>query len=136
MRYLKCIEMLNYALRILRHDSRQPVAVSKMAELLGCIKSVEAQCLEEQINDIQVKSTIMDLMSAIVTVKNQSTGMTNLTDVMKQTLISGVMVVKRFVASSAFRFYENNDFEVDEGTLPIFRDIVETYFEAGGKLSC
>jgi hypothetical protein len=103
-------------------------------ELLGCVKSVEAQCIEEQITDIQIKSTLMDLMSAIMVVKNQSTGMTNLTDTMKQTLISGILMIKKYVSVAAFKYYEVTDFEVDEGTIPIFRDIVETYYESGGKV--
>lgn len=133
MRYLNCIEMLNYALKILKHDSRQSVQIGKMDELLGCAKSLEAQCLEEQIMDVRVRTTLTDLMAAILSVKNNQGGMMTLTDMMKTTLINGVLQIKEAVAFQAVKFYEDNDFEPDEGNIPIMRDIVQTYLEAGGR---
>lgn len=43
-------------------------------------------------------------------------------------------MIKKYVSVAAFKYYEVTDFEVDEGTIPIFRDIVETYYESGGKV--
>lgn len=134
MPYRECIEILNYALKILRYDSRQSVRIEKMNELMGCIKSAEAMCTEAQIFDIQVKATFSDLMAAVVAVKSQSTGMMMLTDVMKQTLVSGVVQIKEHVCIKAYGYYEEHDFEDTPENVPIFRDIVMTYAEAGGRL--
>lgn len=135
MRFLNCIEMLNYALKILKHDSRQSVPVGKMGELLGCVRSIEALCKEEQAMDVRTKTTLTDLTAAILSVKNSSAGILTLTDIMKTTLVNGVIEIKEAVVFQAIKYYDVHDFEPTEQNIPLFRDMVQTYFEAGGRFT-
>ena len=74
-----------------------------------------------------------DLMSAILAVKNNSDGMLMLTDTMKTTLISGVLQVKEAACFQAVKYYDTHEFEPTDANIPLFRDIVQTYYEAGGR---
>lgn len=131
MRYLNCIEMLNYALRVLKADSRQPVPVAKMNELLTCLNSVQKMMTNEQVSDALTSAVLNDLMGATLTVTSQTVGMKNITDTMKQELISGVLSVKSSIAEVAFFYYSKHEFEDDPAIVPLMRDVVEMVAEKG-----
>ena len=56
-----------------------------------------------------------------------------LTDTMKTTLISGVPQVKEAACFQAVKYYDTHEFEPTDANIPLFRDIVQTYYEAGGR---
>lgn len=84
MRYLNCIEMLNYVLKILKSDSRQPVPVSKMPELVACLRGLQAIMTEEQINDAMASVTMTDMIRSVLSIQTADIKMVNLSEVMKQ----------------------------------------------------
>lgn len=83
--------------------------------------------------DPMVKTRIRDLMSASSAICNMK-DIINLTDVMKQSLINGVMQVKNAVVFQFMDFYFTHEFELDTALVPMLRDVVQCYAEAGGKL--
>lgn len=89
---------------------------------------------EEQINDPMVTVSMNDLMGATLVVQKNCGGMVNLTDTMKQELIEGIKNVKSAVADAAFHFYEKHEFEPRPEVIPLMRDVVEAYVEAGGQI--
>lgn len=89
---------------------------------------------DEQIHDPLITVTLNDLMSGMISVNENVVGMTNLTETMKQDLISGVSRVKSYVANAAYNYYSMNDFEPTPEVIPLMRDIVECYAEDGGRL--
>lgn len=134
MRYLNCIEMLNYVLKILRSDSRQPVPVSKMPELAACLRGLQAIILEEQINDAVVSVTMTDLIRSTLSVQTTELKMVNLSEAMKQGLIDGVMKVRNAIACQAFDYYDEHEFEPTPEVIPLMRTVVEGYAASGGKI--
>lgn len=89
---------------------------------------------EEQIYDPLITVTLNDLLSAMISVNENSAGMMNLTETMKQDLIGGVARVKSYVAHAAYGYYSVNEFEPTPEIIPLMRDIVECYAEDGGRL--
>lgn len=134
MRYLRCMVMLNYALDVLKKDSRAAVPVSKMDELLSTLKSLRALMVEDQMTDSIVMAKMNDITSAVITVKQNSVGMQNLTDVMKQELIGGVDGIKSSLSSLIVRYYRENEFEATAEVIPIMRDVVDCYLASGGQI--
>ena len=134
MRYLKCIAMLNYALRVLKADTRQSVPVSKMSELLTLLTSLRAMLNADQVQDTMVQVKMMDLLSSVVQIQKSAQGIMTLTDNMKQGLIDGVNSVKDSVCVEAFKFYRTNDFEPTPEVIPVMREVVERYAQCGGKI--
>lgn len=134
MRYLNCTEMLNYALKTLKKDSRQSVLVGKMAELFAVMTNLRDMLMDEQITNPIVMLRMNDLLSAILTVQKNTVGMECITDTMKQELISGVESMKYEICSDAVNYYKKTDFEETPEVVAGMRDIVECYLENGGVL--
>lgn len=134
MRYLNCTEMLNYALKTLKKDSRQSVPVGKMAELFAVMTNLRDMLMDEQITNPIVMLRMNDLLSAILTVQKNTVGMECITDTMKQELISGVESMKYEICSDAVNYYKKTDFEETPEVVAGMRDIVECYLENGGVM--
>ena len=134
MRYLNCTEMLNYALKTLKKDSRQSVPVGKMAELFAVMTNLRDMLMDEQITNPIVMLRMNDLLSAILTVQKNTVGMECITVTMKQELISGVESMKYEICSDAVNYYKKTDFEETPEVVAGMRDIVECYLENGGVL--
>lgn len=101
---------------------------------MTCLTSLRTMLAEEQISDPMVTVSMNDLMGATLVVQKNCGGMVNLTDTMKQELIEGIKSVKSAVASVAYHFYEKHEFEPSPEVIPLMRDVVETYVEAGGQI--
>lgn len=89
---------------------------------------------EEQIKEPRAIVTLTDLLGAAVSVSQQKNGMINLTDTMKQEFISGVKTIKMAVSTLAYNYYCDVEFEPTADSIPLLRDVVESYAEAGGAL--
>jgi hypothetical protein len=72
-----------------------------------------------------------DLMTAAVTISGQKIGMTNLTDTMKQELISGIDSVKDIVCVQAYKFYSKVDFDDTPDVVELMRDVVSAAADHG-----
>ena len=71
-----------------------------------------------------------DLLGAISTAQALS-GMSNLTDKMKQTLIDGVLTMKTALCGIAYDYYSMHDFEVTDAIVPVMREVVQTKLLGG-----
>lgn len=131
MRYLNCVEMLIYTKKLLKADSRTPVPVAKAGELLTCMNSLKSMLIEEQFNDAYLTATINDVMSALITISGSNIGMTNMTEAMKQELVSGIDKINSIVCTEAFKFYEENDFEPTDSIIPVMNEVVKSAAENG-----
>lgn len=131
MRYLNCVEMLIYTKKLLKADSRTPVPVAKAGELLTCMNSLKSMLIEEQFNDAYLTATINDVMSALITISGSNIGMTNMTEAMKQELVSGIDKINSIVCTKAFKFYEENDFEPTDSIIPVMNEVVKSAAENG-----
>lgn len=132
MRYLNSVEMCNYITKsLLKEDSRSPVPVTKIPELMAAMMSLKGLVAEDQITDPLMTARFNDLMSAMLAVNNNKVGMTNITETMKQELLNGVNAIKSTVCVKAFNYYEENDFEPTPEVVPLMIDVVETAALAG-----
>lgn len=89
---------------------------------------------EEQINDSIVEVTLKDLMSSTLSIMHSDLKLQNLTDTMKQELISGVINIRNAVAIPAYSYYRNTEFEDTPDIIPLMRSVVEGYAQSGGRL--
>lgn len=128
MKYVDCIEMLNYALTVLKVDSREQVPVGKMSELLMVLTRLGKRMEDEE----SVKYTTMmnDLIQAIGVVQ-MMTSVKYINDNMKRTLADGFQGLKLEVAKAAYDYYLVHDFEPTEAVIPLMRDIVKTVSTGG-----
>lgn len=134
MRYLNCLEMLNYILRTLKADTRQAVPVHKMGTVMTSLVTVQSMLVSDQVTSIIIRAKMTDLLNAVVAVENNTAGMTSLTDVMKQELVKGVKELQIGLASEAYSYYWDNDFEDTEEVRPLMRQVVSLYAESGGRI--
>ena len=123
MKYLDCIEMLNYALNVLKVDSRVQVPVSKMQEVLMILTRLSKRM--ENDASMQFATLLNDSINAIGVVQSMSS-IKYLSDTMKQTLAEGLYSIKFEVATVAFNYYSTNDFEPTDTVIPLMRDVVKT----------
>lgn len=132
MRYLNCVEMSNYILRkILKEDSRMPVPISKMNELLTCLTSLKDMMTEEQITDPMVVARLNDIMQAVLAVNKSNIGMTNLAESMKSELISGINEIRDHICLKAYSYYCDHEFEPTEENKPVLIDIATVAAKCG-----
>lgn len=131
MRYLNCVEMLIYIKKLLKADSRTPVPVTKVGELLTCMNSLKSMLIDEQFSNAYLTATINDVMSALIAISSNNIGMTNMTEAMKQELVSGVDKINSIVCTTAFKFYEENDFEPTDNIVPVMNEVVKSAAENG-----
>ena len=103
-----------------------------MTEVLTCLTSAKSMMTEVQVMDAETTVAMNDLMSAVITVHNSSKGMVNLTDTMKQELISGFKTLKLAVCKAAYKYYSSHEFEDTPEVIPLMREVVEVYAENGG----
>lgn len=90
--------------------------------------------VNEQLSDPMITVTMNDLMGAVLAAEKGSSGMTNLTDTMKQELIAGMRTMKTYLAEAAYKYYSDVDFEDTSENVTLMRDVVQCYVESGGKL--
>lgn len=131
MKYLDCIEMLNYGLKILHAEERVQVQTNKMPELLMVLMRVAEKVGTEQ--SVSYATVHNDLLQAIGVVQDM-TSVKLLSDNMKQTLVDGLNTLKLEVSKLAYEYYSTNDFEPTEEVIPLMRDVVKTYSLGGGEI--
>lgn len=134
MRYLNCLEMLNYILRTLKADTRQAVPVHKMDTVMTSLVTVQSMLVADQITDIVVRAKLSDILNAVVAVEKNTVGMTSLTDTMKQELVKGVKALETSLATEAYSYYWDNEFEDTPEIRPLMRQVVSLYAESGGRI--
>ena len=122
MYYLQCIAMLEYLLQKLSAGQRVQVPVEVVDEVQNVLVSLNKKLEKENNRDITVR--IRDIMEAAIEVRN-ATGMTMLTDDMKNAIISGVNELLSLIRLLAFNYFKINDFEPTPEIIPIMRGVVE-----------
>lgn len=95
------------------------------------MNSLKSMLIEEQFNDAYLTATINDVMSALITISGSNIGMTNMTEAMKQELVSGIDKINSIVCTNAFKFYEENDFEPTDSIIPVMNEVVKSAAENG-----
>lgn len=95
------------------------------------MNSLKSMLIEEQFNDAYLTATINDVMSALITISGSNIGMTNMTEAMKQELVSGIDKINSIVCTKAFKFYEENDFESTDSIIPVMNEVVKSAAENG-----
>ena len=128
MHYLKCIEMLRYALNALKDGQRVQVPVTTCEDVQTVLLRVQ-KTIPNDISPVD-QATINDVLSA-TTLAKQTPGLLNLTDEMKSAVIDGVRELKASVAIMAFNYFVTHDFEPDESIIPIMRDVVQCALDKG-----
>ena len=131
MKYLDCIEMLEYGLKILKEGQRIQVSTNKMPELLMIVTGTSKKIGAEQ--SLMYKTTSNDLLQAIGVVQEMKS-VKYLSDNMKQTLTDGLNSLKLEISKLAYDYYSTHDFEPTEEVIPIMRDVVKTYSLGGGEI--
>lgn len=129
MKYLDCMEMLNYGLQVLKENQRVQVPVVKLNELLLIITRTTDRLKEEQTPAF--RTTRDDLIQAINVVQEMKS-VKYLSDNMKNNLVDGIETLKLEVAKLAYDFYSMNDFDPSPEVIPLMRDVVRSYSLGGG----
>ena len=89
---------------------------------------------EEQINDAMASVTMTDMIRSVLSIQTADIKMVNLSEVMKQGLIEGAMKIRNIIATEAFSYYEDHEFEPPPEVIPLMRIVVEGYAASGGRL--
>lgn len=131
MKYLDCMEMLNYGLQILKENQRVQVPVSKLNELLMVVTRTTERLKDEQTPAF--RTTRDDIIQAISVIQDMKS-VKYMSDNMKNNLVDGVETLKLEVAKLAYEYYSMCDFEPTKEIIPIMRDVVRTYSLGGGKI--
>lgn len=89
---------------------------------------------EEQIHDAMASVTMTDMIRSVLSIQTADIKMVNLSEVMKQGLIEGAMKIRNIIATEAFSYYEDHEFEPTPEVIPLMRVVVEGYAASGGRL--
>lgn len=128
MHYLKCIEMLEYALNALKAGQRVQVPVTTC----GDVQTVLLRIRKTLPNDLSpIDQSIIDDVLQAVTLAQQTPGLINLTEEMKTAIIEGVAELRSSIAIMAFNYYVTHDFEPEESIVKIMRIVVACALEKG-----
>lgn len=125
MIYLDSIELLNYALTKLKMGKRDLVPTRDLPEIQQVIL-IASQKLGNEL-PVMYRMKLNDIVEAIKTAQ-MMTQMANLTNVMKDTIIDGVCVLKHEVCVLAWKYYSMNDFEPTPSVIDVMREVVEDHY--------
>lgn len=128
MHYLECIEMLEYLLKKVHAGQRRQVPVSTCDEVQSVIIQVQKK-LEKELTPLE-QSIVRDLLNAIGLAAG-TTGLLNLTDAMKNSIVDGIRELYDAIAIKAFNYYKTHDFEPTEELIPILRSVVQVAVRKG-----
>lgn len=122
MHYLQCIAMLEYLLQKLNAGQRVQVPVETVDEVQNVLIALNKKLERENNREITIR--IRDIMEAAIEVRN-ATGLTFLTDDMKNAITSGIHELLSHIRILAFNYFKINDFEPTPEIIPIMRGVVE-----------
>lgn len=128
MHYLKCIEMLAYALTRLNAGQRTQVSVKSCTDIQMVLVRVQKN-LAKDLNPLE-QSIISDVLQAIE-LAAQTPGLLYLTDEMKNAMIDGINELRSSIAVKAFNYFVTNEFEPTEAIIPLMRDVVKMCLDKG-----
>lgn len=128
MHYLECIEMLEYLLKKVYAGQRRQVPVGACNEVQLVVIQVKKK-LEDDLLPLE-QAIIRDLLNA-VSLAMETTGMLNLTDAMKTSIVDGIRELYDAIAIKAFNYYKSHDFEPTEELIPLLRSVVQVAVRKG-----
>lgn len=128
MIYLDSITLLDYALKKLNADKRDQVSVSMLPEIKQVVAVATTKVGADQ--SVAYRISHDDLLEALMAAQSLS-GMKNLTEKMKQTIVDGVRTMKHELCVKAYDYYSMHDFEPTEANIPILREIVRDHLFGG-----
>lgn len=99
-----------------------------------CLCTLRDSLANDQMKDKIYLMYFNDLMMGVTASSNMKT-LEYLTDVMKQTLISGVIQIETCVAVEAFEYYSKTEFDDTPNVVPLMKRVVELYVDNGGILT-
>ena len=128
MHYLKCIELLKYALDKLNVGQRRQVSVQGCSEVQMVLLNVQ-KTLKDDLNPME-QSIISDVLQAIV-LATKTPGLLCLTDEMKNSMVEGINELRASIALKAYSYFLVHEFEPTEHIIPLMRFVVECALEKG-----
>lgn len=130
MNYLECISLLNYLLKRLHAGQRQQVPVTVVTEVMTVLLSVNKKLSSMDLNDPMLPTRINDILGSINLIKSTA-GLTHLSEVMKNSLVSGITELRDGICIEAYTYYQINEFDPTEQIVPIMRTVVEVALAKG-----
>lgn len=128
MHYLECIALLEFLQKKLYAGQRVQVPVSVVDEVQTSIIALRKRLEKE--NNAEIDSRIRDLMESVFVIKSTS-GLVNLTDAMKNTLVSGISEVSDLISLLAYSYFQTHDFEPTNEIIPVMRNVVRVALAKG-----
>lgn len=128
MHYLKCIEMLKYALNRLNAGQRKQVPVKVCNDVQMVMLTVQ-KTLKRELEPME-SAMVNDVMEALILAQN-SPGLLNLTEEMKSQMVEGIGELTSSISLKAFQYFAVNDFEPTESIIPLMRGVVSCALEKG-----
>lgn len=128
MHYLKCIEMLAYALNRLNAGQRTQVSIQSCTDIQMVLVKVQ-KSLATELSPLEL-SIISDVLQAI-DLAQKTPGLLYLTDEMKNAMIDGINELRSSIAVKAFNYFIVNEFEPTEAIIPLMRDVVKMCLDKG-----
>lgn len=128
MHYLECIALLGFLRKKLYAEQRTQVPIAVVDEVQTTIIALQKRLEKE--HNAEIDSRIRDLMSSILAIQSTK-GLDNLTESMKNTLISGLTEVSDTISLLAFRYFQTHDFEPTDEIIPVMRNVVRVALAKG-----
>lgn len=128
MHYLECIALLEFLQKKLFAGQRVQVPVTVVDEVQTSIIALRKRLEKE--NNAEIDSRIRDLMESVFVIKSTN-GLVNLTDAMKNTLVSGISEVSDLISLLAYSYFQTHDFEPTNEIIPVMRNVVRVALAKG-----
>ena len=128
MHYLECIALLEFLLKKLCAGQRTQVHVSVVSEVQTSVIALQKRLEKE--NNAEINSRIRDLMESVIAIKNTS-GLVNLTESMKTTLVAGLNEISDTISLLAYRYFQTHEFEPTNEIIPVMRNVVSVALAKG-----
>ena len=128
MHYLECIALLEFLQKKLFAGQRVQVPVTVVDEVQTSIIALRKRLEKE--NNAEIDSRIRDLMESVFVIKSTN-GLINLTDAMKNTLVSGISEISDLISLLAYSYFQTHDFEPTNEIIPVMRNVVRVALAKG-----
>lgn len=129
MRYLDSIDLLSFNLTMLKAGSRGSVKISKALSLSQGLTALQRIMLKDQLVDPMMTAKLGKIRDSVVELSNMTGNITVIPGEVKDSLISELKEIQKYVADKAYEWYSTHEFEDTSQVVTLMREVVMAHFE-------
>ena len=128
MRYLDSIDLLSFNLTMLKAGSRGSVKISKALSLSQGLTALQRIMLKDQLVDPMMTAKLGKIRDSVVELSNMTGNITVIPGEVKDSLISELKEIQKYVADHAYEWYSTHEFEDTPQVVTLMREVVMAHF--------